>query len=85
MIARSVDLRWDPAQQKFYGARTIDGKDIGSYYDGEIMWFSPGTFPQAGDSAYPDSIDAGTGTSGSENTYTEHAMSNQMPIRCIKS
>ena len=83
MIARSVDLRWDPAQQKFYSARTVDGKDIGSY-DGEIMWFSPGTFPQASDGTYPDDLDRGYGYSNVQNRYTEHAMSNQMPIRCIK-
>ena len=60
-----------------------DGKDIGSY-DGEIMWFSPGTFPQASDGTYPDDLDRGYGYSNVQNRYTEHAMSNQMPIRCIK-
>ena len=83
MIAQSVDLRWDPAQQKFYSARTVDGKDI-SNWDGEIMWFSPGTFPQSSDGTYPDEIDRGYGYSTTQNYYTEHAMSNQMPIRCVK-
>ena len=84
LSAYAVDLRWDPAQQKFYGARTVDGKNISSW-DGEVMWFSPGTFPYSfSDSTYPDSIDRGYGYSNSQDAYTEHAVSSQMPIRCIK-
>ena len=84
LSAYAVDLRWDTAQQKFYGARTIDGKNI-SDWDGEVMWFSPGTFSYgSSDGAYPDSIDRGHGHSLQQNYYTEHAVSSQMPIRCIK-
>ena len=48
------------------------------------MWFSPGTFPQSSDGTYPDDLDRGYGYSTTQNYYTEHAMSNQMPIRCVK-
>ena len=83
LVGYAVDLRWDPAQQKFYSARTADGKNISSY-DGEVMWFPPGQFVQSSDGTYPDSLDKGYGNSTNQNYYTEHAVSSQMPIRCVK-